>query len=153
MKKYWILIFTVFTSFNILSIFVLFSTPTRLWVRSQIETKNKEVLSIVYGDLMNNGSLIKIIKSKTANGISLDFYSETQNGSRYLISEVNIPNATDGFFDHRGQAVQLAIVDLNGDGKMELLAPTFDKNLIAYLNPYHFSKEENGFVPFWLRQR
>ena len=41
------------------------------------------------------------------------------------------------FFDHRGQAVQLAVVDLDGDGKMELLAPTFDKQLTAYLNPYY----------------
>ncbi len=131
--------------------FILFFSPARLWIRQQIDTQNKQVLSVVYGDLLHNGSLIKVVKSKTVTGVTLDFYSETQNGSRYLISEVTIPNVSDGFFDHRGQAVQLAVVDVDGDGKMELLAPTFDKQLTAYLNPYHFSKDENGFVPFWLK--
>ena len=98
MKRWWIFTFIAFFSLNIASIFTLFFPPARLWVRQQIEIKNKKVLSIVYGDLLHNGSLIKVVKSKTVEGITLDFYSETQNGSRYLISEVTIPNVTDGFF-------------------------------------------------------
>ncbi len=44
--------------------------------------------------------------------------------------------------------MQLAVVDLDGDGKMELLSPTFDEQMLARLNPYHYSPEAEGFVPF-----
>ena len=57
------------------------------------------------------------------------------------------------FFDHRGQAVQLAVVDLDGDGTMELISPTFDDTLMAGLNPYHYSAEEEAFVPFFFSQK
>ena len=105
---------------------------------------------MVHGDLMNDGSLVKVMKFKTAEGIVLEFYTDVQsNGARNLISRVEIPRAQDGFFDHRGQAVQLAVVDLDGDGTMELLSPTFDSHLLAWLNPYHYSKEEKAFIPFF----
>ena len=128
--------------------FVLFS-PAKAWVLSQV-TSQEEVLSVVHGDLMNDGSLVKVMKFKTAEGIVLEFYTDVQsNGARHLISRVEIPKAQDGFFDHRGQAVQLAVVDLDGDGTMELLSPTFDKHLLAWLNPYRYSKEEQAFIPFF----
>ena len=142
-----ILIF-VFATLNISSVIVLFS-PGKEWVRSQILSEQKEVLSIVHGDLMHNGSSVKAVKFKTVTGIVLEFYSEVQSGSRYLISRVEIPNAQDGFFDHRGQAIQLAVVDLDGDGTMELLSPTFDDMMLARLNPYHYSPEQKAFVPFF----
>jgi hypothetical protein len=39
-------------------------------------------------------------------------------------------------------------VDLDGDGKMELVSPTFDEKMLARLNPYYYSSEMEGFVPF-----
>ena len=148
MKKVsWTVLIFVFAVLNIGSAVILFS-PAREWVQARFTSKGQEMLSVVYGDLMHNGSSVKVVKFKTITGIVLEFYSESQNGARYLVSRVEIPNATDGFFDHRGQAVQLAVVDLDGDGKMELLSPTFDEQMLARLNPYHYSSEAEGFVPF-----
>ena len=114
-----------------------------------VPARTQKILSVVHGDLMHDGSSIKVVKLKTLQGITLEFYSEVQNGARYLITRVEIPNARDGFFDHRGQAVQLAVVDLDGDGKMELLSPTFNQNLLAGLNPYHYSAKHKAFIPFF----
>ena len=149
MKKFpWIFLIVFFFSLNIGTAWVLFS-PARGWVKNKIKAPAPEVLSIVHGDLINNGSSIKVVKSQNAQGVVLEFYSEVQNGSRYLITRVLIPNAQDGFFDHRGQAVQLAVVDLDGDGKMELVSPTFDEKMLARLNPYHYSPAQKAFVPFF----
>ncbi len=152
MKKLWMVHWILFISLNIISAFILFSPHYRQQVVNKWLAKDTQVLSVVYGDLLHNGSLVKVVKSQTHQGIALDFYSDFHSGGRYLISRVEIPNVTDGFFDDRGQAVQMAVADLDGDGKMELLAPTFNRQMIAYLNPYHFSKQENGFVPFILHE-
>ena len=52
----------------------------------------------------------------------------------------------DCFESHTQKA---SVVDLDGDGKMELLSPTFDDTLLARLNPYHYSEREEAFVPFF----
>ena len=147
-KIYWWTWLSLLSCLSVAGAFVLF-TPARAWVLSKV-TSQEEVLSVVHGDLMNDGSLVKVIKFKTAEGIVLEFYTDVRsNGARNLISRVEIPRAQDGFFDHRGQAVQLAVVDLDGDGTMELLSPTFDGQLLAWLNPYRYSKEEKAFIPFF----
>ena len=151
-KIYWWVWLSVFSCLSVASAVVLFS-PARKWVLSRVAEQQK-ILSVAHGDLMNDGSLVKVIKFKTAEGIVLEFYTDVQsNGHRSLISRVEIPHAQDGFFDHRGQAVQLAVVDLDGDGTMELLSPTFDGQLLAWLNPYHYSKAEKAFIPFFFSGR
>ncbi len=147
-KLYWGLLIFGFFILNIGSAVILFS-PARKWVQSQIRTTDQKLLSVVYGDLMHDRSSIKVVKFKTLTGIILEFYSQYANGYHSLISRVEIPNVQNGFFDHRGQAVQLAVVDLDGDGKMELISPTFNETLLASLNPYHYSQEEEAFVPFF----
>ena len=153
MKRLWVMVFCVLSGLNVFSAMVLFSPSSsiHLWVLNKVGIQGKKILSIAYGDLLHNGSLVKVVKSKTAQGVALDFYSAPDEGSRHLIAHVLIPNATDGFYNHRGEAVQLAVVDLDGDGRMELLAPIFNKQMTAYLNPYHFSRRAEGFVPFLLR--
>ena len=149
MKKIsWIFLIVFLASLNIGSAVVLFSSG-RYWVQSRFLKRGPQLLSIVHGDLMNDGSSVKVVKIKTAEGIVLEFYSNAENGTRHLITRSIIPNTRDGFFDHRGQAVQLAVVDLDGDGKMELLSPTFDANMLARLNPYYYSPEQETFVPLF----
>ena len=148
--RYWAFIFFIAISLNVLSQVVLFSSSARQWVQTRIFSSHQpEILSVVEGDLLNDGSLVKVVKFRTAEGIVLEFYSDGFHGNRYQISRVVLPNAKDGFLNHRGEAVQLAVADLNGDGTMELLSPTFDDRLIAHLNPFRYSSEHKGFVPFF----
>ena len=147
-KISWIFLIVFLAVLNISSVVVLFS-PGRYWVQSRFLKTGPQLLSIVHGDLMNNGSSVKVVKIKSAEGIVLEFYSDAENGVRHLITRAVIPNTRDGFFDHRGQAVQLAVVDLDGDGRMELLSPTFDANMLARLNPYYYSPEDEAFLPLF----
>ena len=147
--RYWVFIFFMAASLNILSNIALFSSPVRQWIQARVHVKQSEILSVVEGDLLNDGSRVKVVKFKTMEGIVLEFYSDNRDGSRHQISRVVLPNAKDGFFNHRGEAVQLVVTDLNGDGTMELLSPTFDAQLVAHLNPFRYSSKHNGFIPFF----
>ena len=147
--RYWVFIFFIAIALNILTNVVLFSAPVRQWVQAQVPIKQSEILSVVEGDLLSDGSRVRVVKFRTMEGIVLEFYSDNRHGSRHQLSRVVLPNATDGFFTHRGEAVQLAITDLDGDGTMELLSPTFDEQLVAHLNPFRYSSQQNGFIPFF----
>ncbi len=145
-----LLMFVLFLG-NITSAYVVFSTKPLKEVRSWFQMRGQKALSVVYGDLMHDGSRIKVVKLKTREGIFLEFYSLSYTGISSLISREKISGAVqDGFFDHRGKSVQLAVVDIDGDGTMELLAPTFDKHLVAHLNPYHYNFIRNKFEQFHL---
>ncbi|MDE0119529.1 MAG: hypothetical protein OXM55_05925 [Bdellovibrionales bacterium] len=145
----WFFLIFVFFILNVGSTVILFS-PMRQGVQSWLVSEEKKLLSVVHSrDLIYDGTPIKVVKFQTLKGIVLEFYSKHQNGYHALVTRVEIPSAKDGFFDHRGQAVQLAVVDLDGDGKMELLSPTFNEHLQASLNPYHYSTEAKAFIPFF----
>ena len=150
----WCLIFFSFIVFNAFSSFVLFSPEWRKKAQSKTRSQQRTMLSVVEGDLLNEGSLIKVVKFKSLEGIVLEFYSEpAEGGWSKQISRVILPNAVDGFLNHHGRPVQLAVSDLDGDGTMELLAPAFDSQMIAQLNPYKYSHEQKGFVPFFFRSK
>ena len=51
-----------------------------------------------------------------------------------------------GFFEYRGNSIQLAMSDVDGDGVMEVLAPTFDRQLMAHLNVYYYDSHRNDFI-------
>ena len=148
--KSWFFVFFMFTAFNVLAQFSLFYHPARQKIAGWFNSSPQKVLSVVYGDLLDDGSSVKVVKFQSLEGVVLEFYAESPEGLRDLKSRVILPNAKDGFFTYRGEAVQLAVADLDGDGKMELLSPTFDDNMAAHLNPYHYSKSQSAFVPFFL---
>ena len=141
----WVYIFGL-SVVNVLSAYVVFSPEIRTGVRTRLQMQGQKALSVVYGDLMHDGSRVKVVKLKTRKGFFLEFYSVSREGISSLISREKIQGAVqDGFFDHRGKSVQLAVVDVDGDGTMEVVAPSFDQNLVAHLNPYHYNSFKNQF--------
>ncbi len=153
MKKYlWNTLLFFFLISSVGSAWILFS-PAKTYIQSRFKNTDPKLLSVVYGDLMPGDSSIKVVKFQALNSIVLEFYTQHSSGAHSLVTRVEIPGAKNGFFDHRGQAVQLAVVDLDGDGKMELISPTFDDTLLAGLNPYHYSPEEEAFVPFFFSEK
>ena len=49
-------------------------------------------------------------------------------------------------FDLKGNTTNLAIMDVDHDGVLELLAPAYDDNLIPRLNIYKYSPQDRSFT-------
>ncbi len=129
----------------VFSLILALSSSLRAQIFSPLGGERREILSTVVGDLKNDGSVVKVLKLKTRMGISLEFLGAMEVGVRPLMERISIDDPYDGYFDIAGEATRLAILDLDGDGKNELIAPTFDENMVARLNAYRFNPSTERF--------
>ena len=150
MKKKTTIVFSVFVLFQIVSVYLLFSDLRKV-IRSKWKSQKEELLSVVQGDISGNGHFIKVLKFKTKEGIRVEFLKETDSGVRETITSAVIKDPYNGFFEYRGRAIQLGMSDVDGDGIMEVLAPSFDENLIAHLNVYYYDQYAGDFKRLSLR--
>ena len=141
------LAFVILVPLFIFSLVICLNKNIRTQVLSYLKHDKRTLLSTVTGDLMNNGTAVKVLKLKTSSGIFLEFLGSMDSGSRPLLEQISLGDPFDAYFDLAGEATRLAIVDLNGDGKYELIAPTFDENMTARLNAYRFNESNNSFEP------
>lgn len=120
-------------------------SETRASVRSVLLKDFREVLSTAKAKW--NGSEIEytIAKIRTRDSLSLEVYEVLPEGGSRLVGKINLPDARDGYFSFNGRATNLAIDDINEDGQPEILAPTFDSNLVGHLNVFSFNAERKEF--------
>jgi hypothetical protein len=123
-------------------------TPAfREWVQTYIQDTSREVLATAEGDLLNDGSLVKAVKYKSGDQVFIEILRSTPDHSFSLVDRIDLPDKHDGLFNFHGHITRLAITDIDGDGKMELLAPTFDSQLVPHLNIFRFNPTLKRFEP------
>jgi hypothetical protein len=103
------------------------------------------VVSTAQGKLAGDERTFTVAKVKTRDMLSLEIYESLQDGAQRLVEKIDMPDVKDGFFNFNGQATNLAIDDIDGDGRPEILAPTFDKNLVGRLNVYNYNPDNRSF--------
>ncbi len=114
-------------------------------VRGSILKDFRTVVSTATADLSGDGSLYTVAKIKTRNNIYLEIFSSLASGAPRLVERIELTDSRDAFFNFDGQATNLAIEDVNGDGQKEILAPTFDRNLVGRLNVIQYNSTTGGF--------
>jgi hypothetical protein len=116
----------------------------RTQFREFVFTESREVLARATSDITGNGDRFTFIKVRDKKGLSIEVYNDKLEGFG-LQSRLSLNESRDGFFDFRGQATNMALADIDNDGVLELLVPTFDENLIARLNVFKFNSDEQTF--------
>lgn len=107
----------------------------------------REVLATAEGDLLSEGEPAKVIKYRTREGIFVEILRPQANGDLSLVDRIALPDKHDGLFNLHGRVTRLAVADVDGDGRMELLAPTFDNQLVPHLNVFRYSSATGRFEP------
>jgi hypothetical protein len=128
-----------------LMMFAAVHPDTRNMVRTALTNTHRTVISTAQGHLAGDQRVFTVTKVKTAGALSLEIFENFGNGQQKLVEKIQLADARDGYFDFNGHASNLAIDDINGDGRPEILAPTFDTNLVGHLNVYGFDLESNAF--------
>jgi len=129
----------------------------RTSVRSSLRSDFRTVVSTAKGDLSGTGVMFTVAKVKTREIFetvieqTLDGETESASSSASessatrLVERIEISDARDAFFSFNGQATNLAIDDINGDGRPEILVPTFDRNLVGRLNVFEYNNDTREF--------
>ena len=106
-----------------------------------------KVLSTIQKDFFDDGRIIVFAKVKTSKGLFVQVYEKVTDGVSKSLANIRLPDNTDGYFHYRGQATNLALEDIDGDGTAEILAPSFDANQVAHLNVYTYNPATEQFEP------
>ncbi|MES2854621.1 MAG: hypothetical protein V4692_02105 [Bdellovibrionota bacterium] len=117
----------------------------RAGVRSVVMTDYRTVIATAQGKLSADDVNYSVVKVKTRDSLALEIYQNGADGEQKLIEKIIMPDIKDGYFSFDNQTTNLAIDDIDGDGRMEILAPSFDKNLVGRLNVYNFDVESKAF--------
>lgn len=124
-------------------------TPSvRESVRNYSNGVGREVLATAEGDILNDSSASKVVKFRDKDGIWVEVMKVGDDGKTSFIDRVLLPDKHDGLFNFQGHVTRLVIADIDQDGLMELLAPTFDQQLVPHLNVFRYNKDLKKFEPF-----
>lgn len=138
--------------FLILSLGLILIVVTPTWrdhVRAMLIPHSREVLASAEGDLLNNGTPIKVIKFKSGEALYVEILkADPQGGPMIVVDRILLPDRHDGLFNFHGHVTRLAIADIDNDGTLELLAPSFDNQLVPHLNAYKYNAATQRFEPF-----
>ncbi len=117
----------------------------RSQIRGAVLKDYRTIVSTAAGDLHGTGEALKVVKVKTRDALYLEVYASEIDGTQKLLEKIEMPDSKDGFFSFNGQATNLAVDDIDGDGRPEILAPSFDQNLVGHLNVYRYDESSQAF--------
>ncbi len=130
-----------------LSLAAVASVPSvRQWLRDRLIISNRIILAKADGYLTSNLP-VTVVKVKTADTLSLEIYSRNINTDTLsFFKRIVLDQKRDAHFTYRGNATNLVLTDLEGDGNIEIIAPAFDENLIPRLNVFAYIPESGSFT-------
>lgn len=100
----------------------------------------RTVVSTAHGDLLGIGRDLTVAKVRTRDSLFIEVYEPRENGGQRLVERIELEDKKDGYFNFNGRATNLAIDDIDGDGRLEILAPSFDQNLVGHLNVFSYNQ-------------
>ncbi len=146
--KRWLLFSLQLLITQIVSWVILFS-PMKQRIQSYLFSNKEELMAVAEGDLDGLGNKVKVLKYKSKLGIRIEFLrGNSRNTAIEFLNQENINHPYNGYFMYRGHTVQLGMVDMDGDGVMEVVAPSFDKNLMAHLNVFKYNQVQDKFFMY-----
>lgn len=117
-------------------------------VQNYLAGSGREILAAAEGDLLNDSSTVKVIKFRDNQGIWVEILKYSEDGKSTLVDRILLPDKHDGLFNFQGHVTRLAIADIDQDGAMELLAPSFDQQLVPHLNVFRYNRDLKKFEPY-----
>lgn len=121
-------------------------TPSlRQNVRDFFNPEQRTILAKISGDITGQGLHVTVLKIQTRDNIVLEVYNIENPEESAMMARIVLPEKRDGYFQLKGNATNLGLADVDQDGTLEIVAPTFDEQMVARLNIYKFNPNTRGF--------
>lgn len=143
-KERWLVASLVVIAMGITIVAVIPNLRTQ--VKSFFQNENRHILAKVSGQLTPDGPQVTVLKISSADGISLEIYLLNHiDESTTLMTKLNLNERRDAYFSFQGNATNLALTDVDNDGNLEILAPTYDDQMVARLNIFKYNDSIRSF--------
>ena len=114
------------------------------WLSKIYKKPLQQTLQKVDGPLVGSDMDVRILKVKHEDKIYLEFLSKQPDDSYLKINSVELKGNRDGYFEeYGGKVASLFLLDHDGDGRLDVLAPTFDRFFFPRSN-YAVYNEKTG---------
>jgi hypothetical protein len=113
--------------------------------RNFFNPEQRNILAKISGDLTGQGLHVTILKIQLRESLVLEVYKAENPEELTLMARIVLPEKRDAYFQLKGNATNLGLVDIDNDGILEILAPSFDEQMIARLNIYKFNPATQSF--------
>jgi len=121
-------------------------TPSwRQAVRDLVSPEQRVILAKITGDLTGQGLQVMVLKIQVRDSLILEIYSVENSEENAMMAKIVLPEKRDAYFQLKGNATNLGLADVDNDGTLEIIAPTFDDQMIARLNIYKFNSATRSF--------
>lgn len=112
-----------------------------LWPRERL------ILAKSQAQINPNGIFVTVIKIKTKQGLSIEIYkSKDVSQSMEFWMQFPLEGTQDSFFNFHSQASNLVLTDVDNDGFLDIMAPTYDEQQQARMNIFRYDETLGTFV-------
>lgn len=117
----------------------------RTSLRETLLPNKREVLAKARGDLVGGGANFQRTKVKTQDNLVIEVYELDPVSKKTLFrARAILPERRDGLFNYRGSATNLLLMDIDNDNGLEIIAPSFDENMVPRLHIYKFNDQSGS---------
>ncbi|WP_374029510.1 hypothetical protein [Bdellovibrio bacteriovorus] len=117
----------------------------RMKIKDVFWSSDREILAKVNGNIGPHGPQITVLKIKSKAALSLEVYSNDGETGLTLIAKLPLFETRDGYFLLQGNATNLALTDVDKDGTLEIVAPTYDEQMVPRLNIFRYNPATKSF--------
>lgn len=97
--------------------------------------------------MLETGEKLVVLKVQTADSLALEIFLADKTAARAsFLKRIVLPEKRDGYFNFRGNSANLVMSDIDGDQIIDIIAPTFDDNLMPRLNVFKYIPDTKDFV-------
>ncbi|KYG69085.1 hypothetical protein AZI87_07645 [Bdellovibrio bacteriovorus] len=114
-------------------------------VKDAFLSSERNVVAKVSGSLSSEGPRVTVLKIQSKNSLSVEVFSQNEGGEMVLLAKLPLFENRDGYFLFKGNATNLALTDVDKDGSLEIVAPTYDDQMVPRLNIFRFNPVTKSF--------
>ena len=147
-KKLFLTLSVLFLGSSLIVAVICFFPDLKEQIHQKLFPPQRKILSQVRGDLSGKGDMFYVVKVLTSDTLSLEIYQiQAENGATQFLTRLVLQEKRDGHFNYKGNATNLALVDVDGDGGLDIVTSGFDENLVPRLHVYKYDLNSGGFHP------
>lgn len=130
-----------------LFVMALAAIPSTRQTLHQRFFKNKhQILSKIQADVTGNGDLLTILKVASSESLVLEvFLWNREKHKNDFLQRLTLVESRDAFLKIQDQRTNLALIDKDKDGILDLIVPVFDDNIVPRIYTYKFHPESMTF--------